>query len=248
VSTPIAHAKERHPGRWVMHMTWHELAFLHWAVDAAALRALLPAGLELDTLEGRAYVGVVPFRMSDVRPRAVPALPGVSAFPELNVRTYVICRGTPGVWFFSLDAGSRLAVRAARAGFHLPYFDADMTVARAADGWIDYRSRRVHRGAPPAELDARYRPAGPVFLAQEGTLERWLTDRMTLYAATPRGRILRADIHHPPWPLQPATAELRICRMTEQVGLALPPEPPLAHYADRVEVVAWWREQVWPVT
>lgn len=242
----IAHAKERHPGRWVMHMTWSELAFLHWAVDPAALRPLLPDGLALDTFDGRAWIGVVPFRMSDVRPRFVPAVPGLSAFPELNVRTYVVCRGTPGVWFFSLDAASRVAVRGARAGFHLPYFDAEMTVARAADGAVEYRSRRVHRGAPPAELDARYAPDGPVFLAQPGTLERWLTDRLTLYGADRAGRVYRADVHHPPWPLQPGRAELRTCRMTEQVGLALSPGPPLVHYADRVDVIAWWRHRVWP--
>ena len=136
---------------WVMTQRWHDLLFAHWSVPARELRERIPPALELDLFEGRAWVGIVPFRMSGVRLRACPPLPGTSAFLELNVRTYVKHADRPGVWFFSLDAESALAVRAARRGFHLPYFDAEMRLAEEA-GAIRYRSERTHSGAPAAEL------------------------------------------------------------------------------------------------
>src|SRR5437867_5100192 len=109
---------------WVTTMRWHDLLFLHWPVRPEIIRPLIPNGLELDTFDGAAWIGVVPFRMTGVRLRWLPPLPGISAFPELNVRTYVRVRDRPGVYFFSLDAGSRTAVAMARAWFHLPYFHA----------------------------------------------------------------------------------------------------------------------------
>ncbi len=219
-------------------MNWHDLLFMHWEVDPVALRRLIPPGLTMDTFAGRAFVSVVPFRMSGVRPHFVPALPGLSAFPELNVRTYVIAGGVPGIWFFSLDAASRLAVRGARRLFHLPYFDAAMSVEFGEE--IRYRSRRTHRGAPDAALEMSYAPTGPVTLATPGSLDQWLTDRMSLYAADDAGRILRADVAHGPWPLQPAQASIERCSMTDWLGLPLS-GPPLLHFSRRLDVVAWWR-------
>ena len=234
----LAHASARRPRAWVMTMTWEDLLFMHWEVPTELIRARLPAGLELDTFEGRAYVGVVPFRMTRVRARFLPPLPGASAFPELNVRTYVVRGGRPGVWFFSLDAGSPLAVRAARTCFLLPYFDAAMS-ARAIGEGCAYESRRTHRGAPPASLRIRYAPIGPARVASLDTLDRWLTDRLTLYAADSRGRIFRSDVSHGPWPLQPARAEINDNHMTDALGLPLVGAP-LLHFARRLEVRAWW--------
>ncbi|MFG0326448.1 MAG: YqjF family protein [Phycisphaerales bacterium JB037] len=233
------YALKRSP--WLISMQWLDLLFAHWRVDKAALRALLPTGLALDTFDGSAWIGIVPFTMRGIRARGTPPMPLVSAFHELNVRTYV--RSTrddrPGVWFFSLDAASRLAVRAARASFSLPYFDARMTLSRRGER-IDYTSERTHRGVPPASFDASYHPTGPVLPPSEpGTLEHFLTERYCLYAATRRGRVLRGEIHHAPWPLQPAECEFRVNAMTEQIGLGLPDEPPLLHFARRIEVVAW---------
>lgn len=222
-----------------MTMTWDDLLFMHWAVPPEQVGARLPPGLELDTFGGRAYVGVVPFRMTGVRPRFLPPLPGASAFPELNVRTYVVRGGRPGVWFFSLDAASRPAVRAARTCFFLPYFDAAMGVTETRDGYR-YESRRTQRGAPPASLRVRYAPAGPVFEAAPGTLDRWLTDRLSLYAADRRGRIFRADVQHGAWPLQPARAEIDDNHMTDAIGVPLV-GPPLLHFSRHLEVRAWWR-------
>ncbi len=219
---------------WIMAMTWRDLAFLHWPLGAAALAGKIPGGLSLDTFEGNAYLGVVPFHMTGVRPRFVPPLPGVSSFVELNVRTYVVAEGKPGVWFFNLDATSRLAVRGARRFLHLPYFDARMSSERR-DGFVHYRSERTHRGVPEARFAARYRGTGP---ARGSELERWLTERYCLYAEKD-GRVFRGDIHHRPWPLENGEVEIETLDMTRLLGLQLPSSPPLVHFAERIDVVGW---------
>jgi uncharacterized protein YqjF (DUF2071 family) len=225
-------------GRWALQMRWESLVFLHWPLEPDRLRPHLPPGLELDCFEGRAYVGVVPFLMDRTRFRGLPPLPTAHRFPELNVRTYVLRGGRPGVWFFSLDAASRLAVRGARLGFHLPYFRARLRIG--ADGpWTTYSGERVHRGAPPAAFAGRYRATGPVQPAAPGSLEHFLTERYCLFARGPRG-LLRGEIHHGPWPLQPGIAELDNCRMTPWLAGDLRGPPPLVHLAERLDVHSWW--------
>ena len=142
---------------WALAMQWHDLLFMHWPLRPAMLRPLIPPPLQLDTFDGDAWIGVIPFHMTGVRPHGVPALPWASAFAELNVRTYVTLGGKPGVWFFSLDAASPFAVRAARLAFHLPYYDARMASIRGDA--VRYTCTRTHYGAPPADFAARYRPA-----------------------------------------------------------------------------------------
>ena len=171
-----------------MRMSWHDLLFAHAPVPVAALRAVVPAGLELDTFDGTAWLGVVPFRMTRVGPRVLPPLPGLHAFPELNVRTYVKGGGHAGVWFFSLDAANRAAVWTARRFFHLPYFRAEMSCRPDGDG-IAYASERTHPDAPPAALRGRYRPVGDVYTTRRGDLDHWLTERYCLYAARPDGAV-----------------------------------------------------------
>jgi uncharacterized protein YqjF (DUF2071 family) len=229
-------------GPWVMAQTWHDLLFAHWPVDAALLRPLLPPQLQVDTFEGQAWLAVVPFRMTGVRLRGAPAVPWLSAFPELNVRTYVTLGEKPGVWFFSLDAGNSLAVAIARAWFHLPYFRARMSCAER-DGWIHYQSERTHNGAPAAELNCRYRPVGDVFSPQRGTLEYFLTERYCLYTTDARGRVIRCEIHHPPWPLQRAEAEPAQNSMTGSLGIALTSRP-LLHFVRRQDVLVWPPEKI----
>jgi uncharacterized protein YqjF (DUF2071 family) len=224
-------------GPWVMEQRWHELLFAHWALDPAVLRGAVPPSLPLDLHDGEAWIGVVPFRMSHVTPRGVPPVPGLSAFPELNVRTYVTLDGKPGVFFFSLDAANPLAVAAART-LHLPYYYARMSVRRRGD-WVDYASRRLPPGARPAELRASYRPTGPVYNARPGSLAYFLTERYCLYTVDRRGRVSRLEIHHPPWPLQNAEADLRLNTTTAPLGLRLPETGPLLHYAARQDMVAW---------
>jgi uncharacterized protein YqjF (DUF2071 family) len=226
-------------GPWIMAQSWHDLLFAHWAVDAAVLRPHIPARLEIETFKGQAWLGIVPFRMSGVRLRWTPPLPWLSAFPELNVRTYVTAEGKPGVWFFSLDAANPVAVAAARLSFHLPYFNARMS-CNEAEGWIQYQSNRSHPGAPGAAFEARYRPAEEFFEAQQGTLEHFLTERYCLYSAASDGQIYRGEIHHPPWLLQAAEAQFTRNSMTPALGgLAAPDELPLLHFAKRQDMVAW---------
>ena len=220
-----------------MAQTWHDLLFAHWPVDAVPLRQLIPPQLQIDTFEGRAWLAVVPFRMTGVRLRGTPSLPCLSAFPELNVRTYVTFGGKPGVWFFSLDAANSLAVAIARAWFHLPYFRARMSCIEH-HGWIHYGSERTHGRAPAALLKGRYRPVGDAFSPQPTTLEHFLTERYCLYATDARGQIIRGEIHHPPWPLQPAEAEFACNSMSESLGVELT-SLPLLHFARRQDVLVW---------
>ena len=218
-----------------MTQSWHDLLFAHWRVDERLLRPHIPAAFDLDRFDGSAWIGVVPFTMSHVAARGTPALPWLSAFPELNVRTYVSPRdGKRGVFFFSLDAARLPAVIAARAMFRLPYFHASMDVTTRGDT-VHYVSRR--RGGPA--LAATYAPAGPAFTAARGSLEFFLTERYCLYHVDPLGRPSRLEIHHAPWPLQPARAEIELNTMAAPLGINLQGAP-LLHFAKRLDVVAWW--------
>jgi uncharacterized protein YqjF (DUF2071 family) len=221
-----------------MRQTWDRLLFAHWPVAYDALRPLVPAALELDRYAGEAWLGVVPFLMRGVRPRALPAVPWLSAFPELNVRTYVTAGGKSGVYFFSLDAGNRIAVAVARRWFHLPYFHARFAIAQE-DQTTRYHSTRVHSGAPPADLDVTYRPTGPVYASTSGSLDAFLTERYCLYTTNGRGQLLRGEIHHQQWPLQPAEDELRRNTMALAASVTLPDTPPLLHFARHLEVLVW---------
>lgn len=223
---------------WVMRQSWSDLLFAHWSFPAAAVQKLLPAGLELDTWEGKAWLGVVPFRMHGVRPRWLPAVPWLSAFPELNVRTYVIRDGKPGVWFFSLDAANPVAVWIAQKTFHLPYRNAQMVCQADREGWINYHSTRADG---TTRLKARYRPVGEVVPAAAimGSLDDWLTARYCLYAPDPRGNIYRGEIDHVAWPLQRAEATIETNTMLQPLGLDVPPVPPLLHFSRRLDVVVW---------
>ena len=222
---------------WVMRQKWHDLLFMHWPVAVQDLRPLIPRELELETFDGTAWVGVVPFHMSGIRLRGLPPIPGLSAFPELNVRTYVRSGTKPGVWFFGLEAASALAVSAARRWFHLPYFRARMAFENS-DGTIFYKSHRTHRGAPRVDFRAKYRPTGEVFRAQRGTLEYFLTERYCLYAAA-GPRIFRGEIDHLPWPLQPAEVEVENNTMAASHGITLRNAKPLLHFARYQDVKIW---------
>jgi uncharacterized protein YqjF (DUF2071 family) len=226
------------PGPWVMTQTWHNLMFAHWPVDSAALREKIPAGFELDRFEGQAWVGIVPFLMTNVAPRGVPALPWLSAFPELNVRTYVRVGGVPGVYFFSLDAANPIAVGVARVAVHLPYFTAKMRCDER-EGTIECESRRASASAPRAEFRGNYRAVGAVRPAERGTLEYFLTERHCLFTVKPSGAASRVDIHHPPWPLQGCEATISTNTMADAAGIRLPDVAPLLHFSKRQDMVAW---------
>ena len=225
-------------GPWMMTQSWHDLLFAHWPVDASALRAHVPAGFEIDLFDNQAWLGIVPFHMTNVAPRGLPALPWVSAFPELNVRTYVQVKGRPGVYFFSLDAANPIAVGVARTLVHLPYFTASMSV-ESNEGWVHYRSARTsHKGAPAA-FEARYRPVGPISPPPRGSLEYFLAERYCLFTVNHAFHAYSVDIHHPPWPLQTAEADISVNTMAEAAGIRLPTMAPLLHFSKRQDMVAW---------
>jgi uncharacterized protein YqjF (DUF2071 family) len=226
---------------WVMHQTWSNLLFAHWPVQPEVLRPLIPPGLILDTFDGMAWVGVVPFYMSNVRFRYAPPLPTTTEFCELNVRTYVLPKGgKPGVWFFSLDASSTLAVKGARMAFHLPYYNAKMRLTSTTNE-VHYFA---HRRSQNAEFEGHYQPTGDVYRSQAGALDHWLTERYCLYAADRRGNLYQGDIIHQPWPLQPASADLPLNSMAQASGIGLPDTQPLLHYAECLDVHAWYLRRI----
>ena len=220
-----------------MTQTWHDLLFAHWPVNAEVLRDLVPSAFPLDLFDGTAWLGVVPFHMTNVAPRGVPSLPWISEFPELNVRTYVRVGERPGIYFFSLDAGSALAVHAARSLINLPYFVAEMNVLPNGDT-IEYDSQR-EAGSGAAAFSASYRPVGPAFHAISGSLEYFLTERYCLYNLDHQGTPYRLEIHHSPWQLQPAQAAFTRNTMAEAAGVPLPNVEPLLHFSNRQDMVAW---------
>lgn len=229
-----------------MSMVWHDLLFMHWPVDPQQMREIVPEPMEVDLHDGRAWLGVVPFRMTGVRPRCVPAIPAAvgkpnpSSFLELNVRTYVRVGDKPGVFFFSLDAESKFAVRAARRFFHLPYFDARMSCVANDEGWFDYSSRRTHADAPAASCRVRYRaqPGTDPAPGEPGGLAHFLTERYCLYACK-NEQVFRGEIHHAPWPLEEADVEIEQLDVTNSLGVDLSEPPYCCHFAKRLDVVAW---------
>jgi uncharacterized protein len=233
-----------------MKQTWNDLLFAHWPIPFAELRPLVPEGLMLDTFDAQCWIGVVPFWMSGIRARGLPAMPGFSRLPELNVRTYVTYGGKPGVYFFSLDITSHLAVAGARTFYHLPYFHAAMDCreeggrilySSTRDETRSFRSRRG-RGRPPlhqpAEFVGSYRPIGPPRIRDKGSLEDFLTARYCLYTVH-ENQIYRCDIHHLPWPLQDAETSIERNTMAAAAQVALPESLPLLHFSKTLEVLIW---------
>lgn len=245
IAADTAHRPWPAPSRsWVMTMSWIDLLFAHWRVPAELIAAKLPDGLEVDTYDGDAWVAVVPFWMDNVTGRFLPNVPGLSRFPELNVRTYVTAGGEkPGVWFFSLDADQRLAVWGARTFFDLPYVRADMSCETGEEGWVHYRSHRTDDRMAAGVFEGRYRGISEPYRSEPGSLEAWLTERYCLYAADDEGKLGRGEIQHAPWPLRRAEAEIDVNTVAEAHGLPLTGEP-LLHYVDRIDVVGWMLERV----
>lgn len=236
----VKYPKSHQTRPWRMKQFWHELLFAHWPVPVEVLRELVPKPLRLDLYEGRAWIGVVPFHMSHIRYRFMPYIPTTSQFTELNVRTYVALNGKPGVYFFSLDAASFLAVQGAKLLYHLPYYMADIRISRE-NGSIHYECRRSH--SDEFRFEGSYKPISEPFQAEQCTLEHWLTERYCFYN-THAGRTYRCDIEHHPWKLQHAEADIRVNTMARIGGLSLPDVAPLLHYSERIDVLTWGLQEV----
>lgn len=237
-------------GRWIMTQRWNDLLFAHWPVPSSAIAALLPEGLNVDTFHGSAWLGVVPFWMDRIKIRGVPPIPFVRSFPELNVRTYVRDRrsGAPGVYFFSLDASNLLGVLFARAVYNLPYHWAEMRLDQRSEREFSFYSRRRMTGSPVV-FKARYRGLGPtrkLVESRSGTLEHFLTERYTLFTINRAGVAMRANIHHIPWPLEEAEAEIEKNDLASVLGISLPDQEPVLHYSRRLAVYVWQLEHLQP--
>ncbi|HEX6880988.1 MAG TPA: DUF2071 domain-containing protein [Terriglobales bacterium] len=236
-------------GNWLMTQTWNDLLFAHYAFAPSAIRALVPEALTLDLYDGAAWVTLTPFWIKNLRPPGLPALPVISQFPELNVRTYVTYRDKsgvekPGVYFFSLDAGNLSAVWGARMFYRLPYWHADMKVEGKDE--ISFRSKRIHgpkAGNGMPEFRARYWATGLPKRATPGSLPEFLSERYCLYAWN-RAKLYRAEIHHLPWPLQMAECDIEINTMCEPLGFSLPRQPNLTQVSRMLKVLVWPPEKL----
>lgn len=226
---------------WTMTQRWNDLLFAHWPVPAVEIAPLLPPGLVVDTFDGSAWVGVVPFWMDRIRLRGMPLIPGGNHFPELNLRTYVRERNSnmAGVYFFSLDASNPAAVAVARTFFKLPYHWAHMSIASEDQREFQYQSTRLLT-LDPVRFRARYKSLKTP--STKGGIEYFLTERYCLYTADKRGNIFRGNIHHLPWPLEMAEAEIEINELPQAHGIRLPDTPPLLHYARELVVYIWQLE------
>lgn len=237
------------PGRWIMTQRWNDLLFAHWELQPNAIAHLIPQGLQIDTFMGSAWLGVVPFWMDRIKFRGLPPFPGARTFPELNVRTYVRERhtGTPGVYFLSLDAGNLPAVLFARTVYNLPYYWAEMRLKQHNEREFDYYSRR-RLSSQPVIFQARYRGLGPSTKLAEsrpGTLEHFLTERYCLFTRGRDGQIVRANVHHVPWPLEDAEADIQRNDLAAALGVQLPDTSPVLHYSRRLAVYVWPLERAW---
>ena len=229
--------RQRPEGLPIMHQKWGKLLFMHWRIDARVLRPLIPAGLEVDTFDGSAWIAITPFTMWNIRafPPFVPPVPGFSSLHELNVRTYVYFDHVPGVWFLSLDCNSAAAVLAARALFFLPYYNAEIKIEQRVKE-INYALTRTED--PRAALQASWKIGETLPYSQPGSLEFFLTERYCLYSEH-KGELHRARIHHQPWPLQKATLTSLSSSMIESLQLPTPKDHPLLHYAEEISVDIW---------
>ena len=244
-----------------MHQNWGKLLFMHWAIDADLLRPLIPLDLSIDTFDGTAWIGIIPFTMWGIRASFLPPIPGASAFHELNVRTYVHLNGVPGVWFFSLDAANRQAVWGGRTFYHLPYFNAEMNLKQSGD-LIEYSSTRTDsltyaeffaaesagfsadlkanrfRSLPRAELNVKWTIGESLPQSAAESLEFFLTERYCLYSFH-RNQLYRSRIFHQPWPLQTARLRSYQSTMIDALGLTAPKRQPLVYYAESLAVDIW---------
>ena len=216
---------------WFLFQGWRDLLFMSWPVPPADLARLLPASLPVDTFEGSGWVSLVPFHMSHLHLRWLPPIPGTSSFPEINLRCYVRVRGEPGVFFFSIDADSRLGSIVAGLLFHLPYHDAAMTLTETNGTW---KMTSERRGKTPARFVGSYRAAGHLRVPAPGTLAQFLLERYTSFQPAPDGKLYRGPLIHSNWRYQDAEAEVEVNTLVTAAGLARPAKT-VCHFSPGVD-------------
>lgn len=239
-------------GPWLLSQRWNDVLFAHFAMEPATLRRLVPEALTLELYDGAAWLTLTPSCASHVRPSGIPALPGFSFYPQVNVRTYVTVGDKPGLYNFSVDAANLSAVWFARMFFHMQYWHSKIKVSGApipgtkAGATVHFRAGRLHGPAAhngAAKLDVAYAADGEAEVARAGSLDHFLTERYCVYSWHSR-KIYRAELHHQPWPLQRASAEIRTNSIAEPLGIALPQQPDLCHFSRALKTLAWAPERV----
>ena len=248
---PISTSNEPHPlpsSHWLISQRWNNLLFAHWPVPASSLALLMPEGLQVDTFQGTAWLGIMPFWMDRIKVRGLPPIPGARSFPDLSLRTYVREErtGTQGVVCLSLDASNLLAVAAGRAFYRLPYHWAEMHLEQRTEREFAFYSRRRFAGRQVI-FKALYRGLGPsrkLAESRPGTLENFLIERYCLFSTNRDGQPIRANLHHSSWPLEEAEAEIDQNTLAEVIGLRLPEQEPVLHYARQLAVYVWPAESV----
>jgi uncharacterized protein YqjF (DUF2071 family) len=238
-------------GRWAATERWNDLLFAHWPIPVGQMADLLPPGLEPDLFQGTAWLGIVPFWLDRIRLHGLPYLSFGRHCPDLNLRTYVRepHTKTAGVYCFSIDARSLLAVTVARLGYQLPYYWAEMSMEQRGEHEFSFFSRRRMAHNPIVAFHARYRGLGPNGRQAEsiaGSFESYMTDRGCLYSMTHVGQLQRASLHTVAWPLEEAEAEIEYNSLAASIGLTLPPTQPILHYSRRLAVYVWPAELVRP--
>jgi hypothetical protein len=238
------------PGRWAISQRWNDLLFVHWPIAASAMAAVLPEWLEADVFQGSAWLGAVPFWLDRIKIRGIAQIPGFGRFPDLSLRTYVRDRftGAAGIYSFSIDAGSLLAVLAARMIYHLPYHWADMRMDQRGEREVTFFSRR-RLARSEIIFNAQYRGLGPTSKLADprpGSLEHFLSERSWLFSTNRAGEPVRIHLHHVPWPLEEAEAEIERNDLPASIGLRLPDCKPVLYYSRRLAVYLWPAELLRP--
>jgi uncharacterized protein YqjF (DUF2071 family) len=223
---------------WIMAQQWDHLLFVHWRVDPEALRPFVPPGLTIDTFDGSAWLSLVPMRMAEIHFRGMPFHIGADNFPEMNLRTYVRHQDREGIFFFSLDTEDDINVWVARNLFRLPYFKADLEMEDMSMP-VRFSSRRLEPEDPRAEVRVSYQPIGPSFHPKRDSLDYFLGERYAMYSLGPGGALMRGEIDHEEWDIQPAEADFEINTMIEATGIPILDVPPVLRYARTIDVVAW---------
>jgi uncharacterized protein len=237
-------------GRWAVSQRWNDLLFAHWRVPAATVAPFLPEGLQPDTFQGSAWIGIVPLWMDRFNFRGVPSVPGTGSFPELHLRTYVHDQmtNTPGIYNLSVDIGSLLATAAVRLVFRQPCTWAEMRLNQRTEREFSFYSRRRFV-SHPAIFNARYRGLGPTRRLAEirsGTLEYFFTERYCLFTRNHAGEAVRANIHAVASPLEDAEAEIERNDLPAALGIQLTDHEPVLHYSRRLAVYVWPAEIATP--
>lgn len=224
------------PSPWLMKQTWNDLLFAHYPIKLDLLRKRVPEVLPLDSFNGLGWIGIVSFRMTGVRLRGLPPIPGTNTFPQVNVRTYVNLDGKPGVYFLSLYAANRLAASAAKNFFNLPYHFADITMKHNGS-CFNFNSKR--RSDKQAGLVCSFRPISDPFYAPKGTFDEWMAERYCFYTLNNKGLPLRCDVLHQPWLLQHAEAKMSQNTLLTMQGIQVEQDRPVFHFSKKMEVRTW---------